>query len=179
VDVSAGHDGLAPRSPSSLSRARSGCFLGRCRRSGPQVLRGISAPGAPRFGARQQSSTAFGRMPASLAKARVRATSAAGKASGSRMPLRAMYSAVDSPTPANALRRVIASSRLQPMPSSFGPAVTAAAMALIARARIGHDEPRLLIRQTLGSRKCVSQPRVSGRRRLCGAWLRDRWRRSP
>ena len=54
VDVSAGHDGLAPRSPSSLSRARSGCFLGRCRRSGPQVLRGISAPGAPRFGTRQQ-----------------------------------------------------------------------------------------------------------------------------
>jgi hypothetical protein len=83
-------------------------------------------------------------MPASLAKARVR------------------------PTPGNALRCVIASLRLQPMPSSFGSAVTAAAIALVARARTGHAEPHLLIRQTLGSQKCVSQPCVSGRGRLCG-----------
>jgi hypothetical protein len=54
------------------------------------------------------------------------------------------------------------------MPSSFGSAVTAATIALIARARTGHAEPHLLIRQTLGSQKCVSQPCVSGRGRLCG-----------
>ena len=178
VDASADHHVLAAHSPSTLSRARSGCLLGRCRRGGPQVLRGINAPGTPRFCTRQQVDPirTYARL---VGRARMWPTSAAGKASSSCMPLRAMYCVVDSPTPCNALRRVIASSRLQPTQSSFGLAVTAAAMALIARARIGHDEPRLLIRQTLGSRKCVSQPRVSGRRRLCGAWLRDRWRRSP
>ena len=96
VDVSAGHDGLAPRSPSSLSRARSGCFLGRCRRSGPQVLRGISAPGAPRFGTRQQLDRI--RTYARLVGQGAREADVGGW-KGVGVPLRAMYSAVHSSIP--------------------------------------------------------------------------------
>ena len=98
VDASADHHVLAAHSPSTLSRARSGCLLGRCRRGGPQVLRGINAPGTPRFCTRQQVDRirTYARL---VGRARMWPTSAAGKASSSCMPLRAMYCVVDSSIP--------------------------------------------------------------------------------